>query len=143
MLVLLLIDSSFTGLVIHLLLCFIFEHRHDKRSLWSDSSRLLLPRIVQAPFFASPLLQQLLERAEDVCTVHLYDNNRAAAMQQLQVQPQVLQPWVLFSLGSAFGISIILFVIFILIIAIREDAPQHWCVPLGFLQFSLDSVFSM
>jgi hypothetical protein len=36
--------------------------KHDKFSQWSDSSAVLLPRIVRAPFFTSPILKMLLDQ---------------------------------------------------------------------------------
>jgi hypothetical protein len=100
--------------------------RHDKISLWSTSSEVLLPRIVRAPFFASPLLRELLNRCEDVYTLHLSNGDRHMAMEELRVQPDAISPLVLFSLGSSFGISILLFLMFLLVLTLNTEVTMQY-----------------
>ena len=104
--------------------CFAF--RHDKWSLWSSASVDLLPRIVRAPFFASPTLRDLLDRCEDVYSLHLCGGDHGQAMDELRVQREPLSPLVLVSLGTAFGISVLLLVAFILILTLNTEVTSQW-----------------
>lgn len=87
--------------------------KHDKVSTFPGVSSMILPLVQSTYFFASPVLEEFLQRVEAIYVTTFCDGDRKEAMTQLRPTLPPLSDWTIFSLGFTAGLCLVLLGVFI------------------------------
>jgi hypothetical protein len=70
--------------------------------------------------------QQLISQSETVCSETLYDGELSNAMKLLRVDPTEIHPRQFFLLGTSFGMCLLLFCVFLLVLFLKAQQTSHF-----------------